>query len=90
MRTQPRSGRLWRGVVASQEACGSQRRFSFHHEQPDGNLCRHCGPRNVEAAVQGHALQRLTVSGGRDHEGLGCGVEKEGLVAQQQGARKEH
>src|SRR5712672_2421061 len=57
MRTQSRPGRLWRGVDSSQEAQGSQWRVSEDHQQSDGNLRRHCGPRDVEAALQSNALQ---------------------------------
>lgn len=37
-RTESRPGRLRRGIFASQEARLSQRRLSFDHQQPDGNL----------------------------------------------------
>lgn len=39
---EPNPGRLvWRGVVASQEARGNQRRVSEDDQQSHGNFCRH-------------------------------------------------
>lgn len=47
------------------------------------------GTRIVEAALPGYALQRFAVPGESDDGGLGSELEKEGLVAHQQGTPGE-
>src|SRR5256885_15328812 len=83
VRTEPRSGRLRRGAAASQEARRGQRWVSVDHQQSDGNFRRNCRTGNVEAALQGHALQRFAVSGESHDRSLGGDVETKELVAHQ-------
>lgn len=92
VRAESRSRWVWSCPTASPNGHpqGRQRWLSIDDQQPDGNLRGHQRTRIVEAALQRHALQRFAVSGGRDNERVGREVEKERLVAQQQGASKEH